>query len=570
MTPNTTYTAPLVVLEAIDGTLVAHRPDVQRVELPAEVTDLASAAAWALAYGLGSARLHKFGEDSGPLLVLTESATVAFGLPVEIEDRKNLRLPADHPAAVALTEAGWSLSRAGLAPWSLLFKGREEVRIAVLPWDAFGDHMRWGGIADVASTPSALAYSLGLYAERVLSPTGSTAGCGLALMEAVRPPTRIVFEKGTGRMHREPIEGSLSVPVDPAPPEAIDEHPVAEGRTREEAESPAHVQFEEVLAWWREPTEEERRLPYVVGLDINTAFLAASNRLTVGLGAAEYTDGPAFDKKIPGTWLVDFSGVRLRTRDLATKQWKELPEHFPSPFTPTGAAPTGPAWYTTQTVAYAVELGVDVRPIAGWLRPQPFGYLNLWYERLQGAYMETLADLGITPDMPEEKFLDAMESLGSADPEALAVLSAIKQTAKGGLGKMRERPRGKRAGGRHAPWPALKRPTWRADIRAAVISAARVGGHRKMVKTWNANGLVPLAVLSDCVIYASAYPTVRAVVPRTPEGGPLSGGFRIGPNPGYCKQEGVRPLAWYVETIGKGLNPGRYIKAGRDAVAEGE
>jgi hypothetical protein len=33
-----------------------------------------------------------------------------------------------------------------------------------------------------------------------------------------------------------------------------------------------------------------------------------------------------------------------------------------------------------------------------------------------------------------------------------------------------------------APWRALSRPTWRPDIRAAVISRTRINLHRKIVK----------------------------------------------------------------------------------------
>ncbi|MFE4496065.1 telomere-associated protein Tap [Streptomyces niveus] len=563
-----TYTAPLAVLDAYEGALVAHFPDVRREEIPAgTVTDLGTAAGWALAYGLGAPKLNTVGEDTGPLLVLTESAVEFLGLPPRLDDRKRLRLADDHPSIKALTESGWELSRAGLGPWSFLYNARTEVHFAVVPWGCFADHLRWGGVGD-NEDPASLAYVLGLYAERVITPTGSTAGCSLALMNAVRPRNRVAFDRGTGRMRRVPVEGSLTAPVDPAPPEAPDEHPLAAERSREEAKSPAHVLVEEALSWWREPSEDEAGAPYVVGLDLNAAFLAAANRLTVGLGPAVYTDGPRYDKKIPGAWLVDLSGVELRTKDLRTKQWKPLDPRLPSPFTSNGKPPTGPAWYATPTLAYAVELGVDVRPLAAWLRPESGGYLDLWHNRLRSAYMDTLADLGITEDMPEEDFLAAMSTVKERDPEAVALLSAIKQTAKGGIGKMRERPQGKREGGRHAPWPALKRPTWRPDIRAAVISAARVGGHRKMVKTWVATGAVPLACLSDCYVYASAYPTVRAVVPRKEDGTPLPGGFRLGPNPGYCKEEGVQGMDWYQAMTAKGTNPGRFIKQGQDAGRE--
>lgn len=61
------------------------------------------------------------------------------------------------------------------------------------------------------------------------------------------------------------------------------------------------------------------------------------------------------------------------------------------------------------------------------------------------------------------------------------VVTAVKATVKGGLGKLRERPRGEgwRPG---EPWRALSRPTWRPDFRAAVISRTRINLHRKIVK----------------------------------------------------------------------------------------
>ncbi len=82
------------------------------------------------------------------------------------------------------------------------------------------------------------------------------------------------------------------------------------------------------------------------------------------------------------------------------------------------------------------------------------------------------------------------------------MLAAIKATVQGGVGKLRERPQGRhyKDGNR---WPALECPTWRADIRAAVIAKARVNMHRKLSNMAKMTGLFPLAVLSDCVVYPS-------------------------------------------------------------------
>ncbi|TDC77642.1 transcriptional regulator, partial [Streptomyces hainanensis] len=326
------------------------------------------------------------------------------------------------------------------------------------------------------------------------------------------------------------------------------EHPVALGRPADQALD------EEACDWIRAPdllTDAECAAPWAVGLDVNMAFAAAANRLVVGLGEALHTDGPRFDKRLPGSWYVDLSHLALDPR-------------LPNPFTPAGTRPEGPAWYTTPTVAYAAELGADVRPLEAWLRPESGPYLDPWYERLRDAYLATMADLGVTKDLDDPAFLAAMAAARAGEPGPAAVLSAIKATVKGGIGKLRERPQGLR----HRPgdrWPALDRPTWRPDIRAAVIATARVNMHRKMSRM-AAAGRYPIAVLSDCVVYPGPGPSPLDVLPRTPEGRPVPGAFRLGVSPGMVKLEGVRELWWAAELLEQGHNPARHIKDGtRDA-----
>ena len=185
--------------------------------------------------------------------------------------------------------------------------------------------------------------------------------------------------------------------------------------------------------------------------------------------------------------------------------------------------------------------------------------------------MATMADLGVPvgKDIDERAFLAAMEHLGQNDPGLACVLSAIKATVKGGIGKLRERPQGRhyRDGER---WPALERPTWRPDIRAAVISKARVNMHRKMLGTAKTTGRYPLAVLSDCVVYASPEPSPLGFLPLTGDGHVLPGSFRLGATPGLAKTEGVQPMLTTVEWLEKGLNPARHIKGGDAVLDEGE
>lgn len=303
-------------------------------------------------------------------------------------------------------------------------------------------------------------------------------------------------------------------------------------------------------------TGEEVALPFAVGLDLNTAFLAAAARLTVGLSGPDHFHHPTFNPKIPGSWLVDLSHVELDPR-------------LPSPFTPSGVRPTGPAWYQTHTVAYAQELGYNVQPIEAYLRRETGAYLDPWHDRLKTAYVDTLADLGVTKDLTDAEFLAAMERHKEVDPALAAVLTAIKATVKGGVGKLRERPQGKhyRDGDR---WPALERPTWRPDIRAAVISKARVNMHRKLLNMSRMTGLFPLAVLSDCVVYPSPGNSPLDFLPYAASGKPQPGGFRLGPTPGLAKLEGVQEMAWAVDLMDKGLNPARHIKGGDAVLDEGE
>ncbi len=48
-------------------------------------------------------------------------------------------------------------------------------------------------------------------------------------------------------------------------------------------------------------TDAECARAFAVGIDVNTAFLAAANRLVVGLSGPVHVKAPAFDKKALGS-----------------------------------------------------------------------------------------------------------------------------------------------------------------------------------------------------------------------------------------------------------------------------
>ncbi|MFC8270344.1 telomere-associated protein Tap [Streptomyces cinereoruber] len=547
---------PLAVL---DGDGKAHTVGGFAVDCPA--TTVVELVEWTLREaGLGAPKLNRYGKDSDPLIVLTVAAAVKLGLPERLEgheQRRSLRLPEDHPVVKQVAKAKWQLTQRGFGPWARIYRkaqGRERqcVQLAILSWDAL-DERSWPDVAEME--PADIARVLGVYAQRVITPRGSTAVSGLELMTALRPPTKPERDAETGNWVSGHNPGSLGTePMDPAPPEATPEHPVVvnSGWT-------GGFLNEEAYQWVRSVetlSDEECSLPWAVGLDLNTAFLAAAARLVVGLSAPDHFHAPKFNPKIPGSWLADLSHIDLDPR-------------LPSPFTPDGSRPTGPAWYQTHTLAYAQELGHDVHPIEAYLRRETGAYLDPWHDRLKNAYVDTLADMGVTRGLDDRAFLAAMDQHKHNDPAMAAVLAAIKATVKGGVGKLRERPQGKhyKQGER---WPALERPTWRPDIRAAVISKARVNMHRKLNNMAKMTGLFPLAVLSDCVVYPSPGESPLDFLPYAASGKPQPGGFRLGPTPGLAKLEGVQSMLWAVDLMEKGLNPARHIKGGDAVLDEGE
>ncbi|MFI5635635.1 telomere-associated protein Tap [Streptomyces sp. NPDC051664] len=559
---------PLAVVDVEDGQVLAYCTGGLVLDVPAK--SLPALVDWTLKEAkLGAPKLAGPGKPADPLLVLTEAALERYGLPVALSDQERLagRIPEGHKVIKQLTRAQWQLTKRGFGPWARIYRpaqGSERacVQLCIPSWNAL-DTRHWGAAGQLP--PAELARLLGTYASRVMTPRGSTAVTGLELMTALHPATRASEPDADGKRHSEHNPGSLGKdPVDCAPCEAPDGHPLLKDLPRFHVRGPAQKLFEEAYDWARPLTDDECLRRNLVGIDVNMAFGAGANGLIVGLGAPTHVKNPVFDPKLPGSWLVDLSHVDL-SRVKVGKEWVDLDgSMLPSPFTPKGERPQGPAWYATPTVAYAVELGYDVAPTEAYVRYENGRYLDGWYNRLRDAYLATMADLGVGAALSPEDFLAAMDGYKGRDPELTIVVTAVKATVKGGIGKLRERPRGEgwRPG---EPWRALSRPTWRPDIRAAVISRTRINLHRKIVKHAAFTGQYPVAILSDCVVYATDGESPLDFLPYR-EGKPLPGGFKLGVNPGLVKHEGTQSVLW-----GEGvreqfqapeLNLARYIKDG--------
>jgi DNA-binding transcriptional regulator YiaG len=557
---------PLAVVDCQDGAVSAYCIGGLILDVPAK--SIPALVEWTLAEArLGQPRLHRNGKDADPILVLTPSALERYGLPTTLsdEERRAGRLPAGHRVLKQLERADWQLTQRGFGPWARIFRPadgaqRNCVQLCVPAWNAL-DVREWDNRdAPLLPTMGAadLARFLGTYATRVMTPRGTTAVTGLELMVALHPPTMAVKDEGTGEWRSSPAPGALTAVYEPVECEVPDGHPVLKGTyARHHQRTPAEMLMEESYDWCRPLTDAECLNQFVVGIDVNMAFAAAANRLTVGLGGPTHLTDPVFDPKLPGSWLLDLSHVEIDPR-------------LPNPFTAKGTRPEGPAWYATPTVAYAVELGHQVRPIEAYVRYEHGGYLDAWYTRLRDAYMATMADLGVTSGMEEQAFLEAMSRHKQVDPEMALVLKAIKATAKGGIGKLRERPRGTPM---FEPWPALQRKEWRPDIRAAVLATSRVNMHRKMMKVAAAADVYPVAIATDCVVYPSQGPSPLDFLPRAVDGKPLPGGFRIGLSPGMVKHEGTQTTLWAEEQhekYGDAVNIARIIKDGGTSADDGE
>ncbi|MFJ3891147.1 telomere-associated protein Tap [Streptomyces rubrogriseus] len=570
---------PLAVIDCEDGQVSAYCVGGLVLDVPAKT--IPALVDWTLTEAkLGQARLHRNGRDADPILVLTASALERYGLPVTLseQERHAGRLPSGHKVVKQIEKAGLQMSQRGFGPWARLYRDPEGsrrrcVQLCILPWNAL-DAREWDK-KDAPQLPTMhpaeLVQYLGLYAARVITPRGSTATTGLELMTALRPPTRAQKDEATGEFKQAFNDDAITAKYDVVPCEVPDEHPILKdaGFARHHIRTPAEMLMEEAYDWCRPLTDEECANPYLVAVDINMSYAAAANGLTVGLnGPTHLTGNPAFDPALPGSWLVDLSHVdlsRVRVNGRTVDG-----SRLPSPFTPHGDHPEGPAWYATPTVQYAVELGFDVAPIEAYVRTQTGRYLDSWYKRLRDAYVETMADMGVTTDLQGQEFLEAMARRKQVDPTMALLETAIKATAKGAIGKLRQRSRGQVP--YYEPYPALDRWTWRPDIRAAVLANQRTGLHRKLMKTAAAADLYPVAIGTDAIVYPSPGPSPLDVLPHTPEGKPAPGTFRLGVSPGMVKWQGTQTVLWaeqQFEERGGVFNISNLIKTDQSA-GEGE
>ncbi len=362
-------------------------------------------------------------------------------------------------------------------------------------------------------------------------------------MTALNPPTRASEPDEEGRRHSEHRSGSLGTqPMDPAPCEATDGHPVLADLPRFHVRGPGERLFEEAYDWARDLTDAECMQRYLVGIDVNLAFGACRQRRgrrpgiaprahrQPGLrpsGARFLAGRPLPRRPVPGEGRQAVAPARRRSAAQPLHADRRTPEVRP------GTPP--PPWRTPSssvTTSPRLRHGCARSAAGSWTAGTSGCATPTWTPWRTSPWARKLAP---------HQFLEAMDGYRQRDAELAIVVDAIKMTVKGSIGKLQEKARG---GGWKPgqPWPALARPTWRPDIRATVISRARINMHRKMLNLAAATGRYPVAVLSDCAVYAANGPSPLDVLPYGADGKTVPGSFRLGVSPGMVKHEGTQSV----------------------------
>lgn len=434
--PARRYRAAGVVVDVDQAHLIGAGP----VAVPDGLDTLPDVAAWAAGLELGTAHARSR-DDAGQVWIMP-----ALGHRLRLHkapDKGSKRAVASHPAAQALTAAGWELGNRGVQAWTHVWRpGGAGMHLVVVPW------LREDAICDPASPPAVrdLAERLDLYATMVGlgTPTGepqpwlySAASTGTALLRLSRATAQTPL-------------GVVDVP-----------EPAAEGGGR---------RWEPEFSWQRPLTEEERRRRFVVAWDVNAQYLAAAAGANLGLGNPRHVDAPTVDDSTqrtraalpPGYWHVYRPGLPSGAL---------LPDLMdPAPAATGGNA--GWVWITTPTLVALLEHGIAVAPAEAWIWDGGTRWMESWAHALRDArYALTAAGADV-------------------DPETRTVQRAVKLTYAGGIGMLGSEKWRKGTS------------EYRPDARQHIIALAKANLYRKCAKA-AAGGWAPVAIERDAVLFAA-------------------------------------------------------------------
>lgn len=434
-----TFAAACAVLDT-DGIHLPGQPVRSLDALPAHMGEIAELVA---GLNLGTivrrsknrAGKWNYKAEQGQLYVTAAATQQLLGLDeLPSDQRKRSALIREHttghPFVTAALEEGWSMSKEGkhLEGTTRMWR-KDDSRRAMITFVPMLDDDAYPAIADypkkgkpkVASAAS-IATRFQRFAEALEYPyTVSAASTGLNLMVELRKDR----------------EDTLKA-YEPAPPALV----------------PSLVLDHN---WSRKPTAEEQGHKYIHGYDRGASYLAATDT-NFGVGAPVHVDAPAFDKKTFGYWLVDVP---------AAAEWL-----YPSVFNPATRGLPEEFWYTTETLAYAQELGYEIRPKEAWIWQKSSRLLSGWAKRI----------------------IDARTALDTPDPDDQAARDIVKALYVRTLGMVgSHRLQAGRAG--YAP-----------ERYDAIKSRANANILRRVVKIGNDTGRWPVALWTDVIAYTSNEP----------------------------------------------------------------
>lgn len=232
---------------------------------------------------------------------------------------------------------------------------------------------------------------------------------------------------------------------------------------------PARVRaLEAEINWSRPPTKDELALPYVHVYDRGGSHLAGVSSLELPIGDPEHHDGPLeFDPSRPGYW-------RIRVPD--SNDWR-----IPHPLAVTHRQREF-LWVTTPTLDLASFLDYEPEILEAYTWPAHGRILDPWYTRIR----------------------DARTSLDTDDPDDQTSRTLIKELYTRTIGMLGSDEH--QGGGRfYAP-----------ERRHHIIAKARSNLLRQVVKIGRENGIWPLAIRNDAILYASSEPDPFAAWPGDP------------------------------------------------------
>ena len=547
-----------VALDVADGgQLVADTADVPA---PDGGATLAEVFAYVAAVGpfVGVPRLHADVRGSDGTVCLSAAVVAAAKLPAKLPatpaamERAAAKLR--KAAAASGLELGESIG-AGFKAFRRAVPGgapRLSVRVLVAPWLGQGDKAAVASGAlvtaladDGTGTPDALTLARRIrrfVADLGVTPGSTTAVTSRQLLEAVRPRfgwTQDDAGRWTSTLRPGALpDGDTAVPV-----AAGARHPL----TRERAGKRLPVCEEEDFKWWaRELTAEEAAMPYAVAVDACASYLSVTETLRLPAGPLEHTASPRWDKADAGLWLCDFTSLSVEA---------ELP-HFA---TFTGQAPTGPGWYATPTVAYAVTAyGYDPAEIReAYVSAHTVAFLKEWTGHVRAAYKSAMATLGVPDTLTGEAFVTAWQARkdvgdDTARRDALALVDAYKAVYKGGVGKWADSAKHRE----DDDWAEHVAAAWhyRPEVRFHIIAAARIAGHRRMRKTLTLTGRAPFAINVDQLMYAAPAADPASLL-AVADGRPVPGTVRLGSAPGSYKWDASVPMPAVAETLAERVHP---------------